>query len=83
MLPFVRNPEAIANPEAYFVDAENRSVPLVIEHATGVPAFAVVDGLLMPYDAWRAEHQRPAPSAPRGLALASGDGAFSASLAVS
>jgi len=35
--------------QVYFVDSADRVAPLIVEHATGVPAWVVVDGSPVPY----------------------------------
>lgn len=87
MIPEIRDLTIRAlglDPARYFLAAD-RPVPLVVEHATGAPAFALVDGRAVPYDAWRAANPPPARPAgdARGLTIQSPDGGFRAGLLVS
>lgn len=65
----------------YFIDSAGRDVPLLVEHATGEPKFAIVNNQYVPYAEWKASIRRPA-SGPRGMTIASGDGAFRAGITV-
>jgi hypothetical protein len=69
-------------PADHFLSSEGRDTPLWVRESTGVPSFAVVDGVPVPYDQWQAARAKP-EIAPAGASLASGDGSFALALEVS
>lgn len=81
MINLNRYADQLGEPARYFVEAEGREVPLVVEHATGVPKYAVVDDRLVPYAEWRSSHG-PANGASRSITLRSSDGTFSAGVRI-
>jgi hypothetical protein len=72
-----------ANPDPgrFFLDGQGPT-PLYVEHATGRPVYAVVEGRLVDFEPW---HRRKPPSLEpaRAFSIASTDGAFRAGIEVS
>lgn len=62
---------------------DGRPVPLVVEHATGLPHFAVVADRLVPFEEWAKEQPKPPPGPVRGFSIRAEDASFRGSLEIS
>lgn len=77
------NPQSFTiDPARFFLD-NSRAVPLVVEHATGLPHFAVVADRLVPFEEWAKEQPKPPPGPVRGFSIRAEDASFRGSLEIS
>lgn len=76
------DPQSVTiDPARFFLD-NSRAVPLVVEHATGLPHFAVVAGRLVPFEDWQKSLPKPPPGPVRAFSIQAEDASFRGTLEI-